>query len=216
MDENNNLGNTTFQYLGESYYSKVRHVLEFFRNHPRVIVIEYSKMANPYHIIEYLAGTLDMESHKKLRDRFIVGFLFWTGARVNEMLLTRKHDIDLITRLYNVPTLKQRRRVAYRPIPLSHVPSPELKLWSHYLDDVDVEENILSVSDRQVERIVKKLLGPEYYPHMLRHGLGLFLYEYTKDIRVVAQVLRHTNVANTMIYSRLSIDALHQKLDLSS
>ncbi len=209
-----NIGNPTFSYLGVSENSKVRHVLDFFKGFPRIIRVENSRMANPYHVITWLAGTLEAGAKRKaLRNRFVIGFLFWTGVRVNEMLLTRKDDLDLITRTYNVPTLKQRRR-AYRPIPLNHVPVAELKLWARYMETVE-GEGIVVVSDRQAERIVKKQLGGEYTPHTLRHGLGLWLYEYTKDIRVVAQVLRHTNIANTLIYTRLSLDAIREKLTIA-
>ena len=213
MDIAFDIEKTTLEYLGVSENSKIRHILQFFKNYPEIIKIEYSSMANPYHIITYLASNLDLDRPKDLRNRFIVGFLFWTGVRINELLKTRKWDLDLISRTYNVPTLKQRsNRTAYRPIPLTHVPTVELKIWSKYLDSVDGP--IVNISDRQMERIIKKILGPFFYPHMLRHGLGLFLYEYTKDIRIVAQILRHRNIANTLIYTRLSLEAIREKLEL--
>lgn len=204
------IGNATLSYLGVSENSKTRHTLDFFRGYPEIIRIEYSVMANPYHVIRKLSTNLD--PGKEIRNRFIVGFLFWTGVRVNEMLKTDVHDIDLITRTYNVPTLKQKRGLAYRPIPLSHVPTLELKLWSRFL--TSKKGLILDISDRQVERIVKGYLGPYYRPHALRHGLGLWIYEYTKDIRLVAQILRHTNIANTLIYTKLSLEAMRKKLEL--
>jgi len=210
------LGNTTFEYLGVSENGKARHVLEFFANYPELIVIEASLMANPCYVICRLSETLNVEG-RDLRNRFAVGFLFWTGVRLNEFLTARRKDVDLITRTFNVPTLKQKRgRIVYRPIPLTHVPSMELKLWENYFEACGVKkgDRLLLVSDRQVERIVKKVLGEGFTPHSLRHGLGLWLYEYTKDIRVVAQVLRHTNISNTLIYTRLSLDAIRDKLKI--
>ena len=209
------IGSPTIEYLGVSENSKIRHiqdVLGFFKGFPRIIRIESSRMANPYYVIEYLANSLYPMKKRELRNRFIIGFLFWSGVRVNELLKTRREDIDLITRTYNVPTLKQ-RRVTYRPIPLNHVPVRELKLWNKYISSIH-GDNLVGVTDRQVERIVKSVLGKEYTPHTLRHGLGLWLYEYTKDIRIVSQVLRHTNIANTLIYTRLSLDAIREKLSL--
>ena len=205
----------TFRYLGVSDSSKLRHiqeVLRFFKGFPRLIRIESSKMANPAYVIEYLAANTTYSKRRELRNRFVVGFLFWTGVRVNEMLKTRREDLDLIGRTYNVPTLKQKRSI-YRPIPLDHVPVMELKLWGEYLYSVKAEK-LVDLTDRQVERIVKSLLGEEFTPHTLRHGLGLWLYEYTKDIRVVSQILRHTNIANTLIYTKLSLDAIREKIKL--
>ena len=209
------IGNPTLEYLGVSDSSKRRHIiqlLEFFKGFPSLIQIESSRMANPAHIIEKLAGSTGPRRMRELRNRFILGFLFWTGVRVNEMLLSTRRDLDLIGRTYNVPTLKQ-RRTRYRPIPLDHVPVRELRLWSNYLYH-SRGDRLVNLTDRQVERIVKKMLGEGFTPHTLRHGLGLWLYEYTKDIRVVAQVLRHTNIANTLIYTRLSLEAIRQKIKL--
>ena len=216
------LRNPTLKYFGVSDSSKLRRleeVLSFFQRFPPIIRIEASRMANPAYVIEYLATHRESASMKRnwLRDRFIVGFLFWTGVRVNELLSTRVDDVDLITKTYNVPTLKQRKHV-YRPIPLNHVPTEELRLWDQYIRTIVLkirkEEWLVRLSDRQVERIVKKALGPDFTPHTLRHGLGLWLYEYTKDVRIVAQVLRHTNIANTLIYTRLSLEAIREKISI--
>jgi len=169
-------------------------------------------MANPYYVINYLANNLGPKKKKELRNRFIIGFLFWTGVRVGEMIKTLKDDVDLITRTYNVPTLKQ-KRITYRPIPLNHVPVKELKLWHTYITKIQGNK-LVDITERQVERIVSMVLGKGFTPHSLRHGLGLWLYEYTKDIRIVSQILRHTNIANTLIYTRLSLDAIREKISL--
>ncbi|MBO8173616.1 MAG: site-specific integrase [Bacillaceae bacterium] len=211
------LSKATLDYFGVSDSSRARQIqktLEFFSRFPKVIKVESSRMANPAYVIDYLANNLvgAEAKYRVIRNRFVVGFLFWTGVRVNEILKTERKDLDLIIRTYNVPTLKQ-RKVAYRPIPLDHVPLKELKLWNEYLSKSPFD-NLVQLSDREVERVVKAVLGSEYTPHMLRHALGLWLYEYSKDVRLVAQILRHTNIANTLIYTRLSMDAIREKLRL--
>lgn len=218
------LQTTTLQYLQVSENSKVRQVLQFFKNYPKTIVVETSRMGNPYYIISKLAELkvdgLDFSKKrdlKFLRDRFVAGILFWAGIREGELVQTRKQDIDLISRTYNVPTLKQRKKskqVVYRPIPLTHVPNEELRVWNKYFEVMRLsgDDKVADMSTRTVERITSKLLG--YNPHALRHGLGLFLYELTNDIRLVSQVLRHTNISNTMIYTRLSLEGMREKLEL--
>ncbi len=219
------LQTTTLQYLGVSENNKVRQVLEFFSNYPKVIVIETSKMGNPYYIISKLAETYEeamkaniskRKDRTMIQDRFMAGILFWGGLRDAEITYVRKNHIDLISKTFNVPTLKQRKKqeTVMRPIPLDHVPMNELRFWNHYFEIMDLsgEDKVADVSPRTVERATRRLL--DLNPHALRHGLGLFLYELTKDIRLVAQVLRHTNIANTMIYTRLSLDGVREKLRL--
>lgn len=212
----------TLQYLGVSENNKVRHVLEFFRGYPETIVVETSRMGNPYYIISRLAETyfeaVNTDLSKRdgrifVRDRFLVGILFWAGLRDSEVILLKKKDVDLISKTLNVPTLKQRKsQIVYRPVPLDHVPTAELRFWNQYfeLNRFGSEDLLVNMSARSVERSTHRLL--ELNPHALRHGLGLFLYEFTKDVRLVAQILRHTNMANTMIYTRLSLDGIREKL----
>ena len=219
-----NLQTATQKYLGVSENSEIRRVLDFFKSSPKLIVVEMSKMGNPYHIILTLAETYDDAinadlSRKKertfVRDRLISGMLFWTGMRDREITLIKKKDFDLISKTFTVPTLKQRKKshgVVHRPIPLDHVPTSELRFWNHYFEQngIGSEDLVVGISPRSVERATHRLLGMN--PHALRHGLGLFLYELTKDIRLVAQVLRHSNIANTMIYTKLSMDDVRKKL----
>ena len=217
----------TLNYLKMSENSKVRQVLHFFHNYPEIIVIETSKMGNPYHIINRLAElyeevmSADLSKRKErtlLQDRFIAGILFWGGLRDSEITYVRKRDIDLISKTFNVPTLKQRKKqeVVYKPIPLDHVPMSELQFWNYYFEVMNLssDDKVADVSPRTVERATSRTMNMN--PHALRHGLGLFLYELTKDIRLVAQVLRHKNISNTMIYTRLSMDGIREKLRLTS
>jgi len=217
------LQTTTLRYLEVSEKNKVRQVLHFFHNYPEIIVIETSRMGNPYHIINKLADlyekAMNADPSKRkgktlLQDRFISGVLFWGGLRDSEIIYVRKRDIDLISKTFNVPTLKQRKKqeVVYKPIPLDHVPMSELRFWNYYFEVMGLsgEDKVANVSSRTVERATGRAMAMN--PHALRHGLGLFLYELTKDIRLVAQVLRHKNIANTMIYTRLSLDGVREKL----
>jgi len=201
------LCNATLSYLNASQNSKVRQVLEFFAGYPKVIVVEKSRMGNPYYIISHFAENL---SPRNLRDRVLCGMLFWAGMRRNEAIMLRKKDVDFISKTINIPTLKQRKGVVYRPVPLDHVPMKELKLWNEYMEGFTSDDLLFDIAGRTVERTTHRTLG--LHPHSLRHGLGLFLYELTKDIRLVSQVLRHTNISNTMIYMRLSMDGIREKL----
>ncbi len=93
-----------------------------------------------------------------IRDRFICGFLFWTGVRESELLLTKRNMIDLKERLYTVPSVKKKRvrREEYTKkawhelarhnpklitIPLTHVPDVEIDFWNEYFEIFGIEWN---------------------------------------------------------------------------
>ena len=187
-----------------------------------MIVIETSKMGNPYYVISKLAETyfqvMNADISKKrnktlIQDRFIAGILFWCGLRCAELTYVRKNHIDLISKTFNVPTLKQgKKETVMRPIPHDHIPVNELRFWNYYFEVIGLsgDDKVVDVCERTIERATKRLL--DLNPHALRHSLGLFLYELTKDIRLVTQILRHSNIANTLIYTRLSMESIREKL----
>ena len=210
----------------EDYFSqnnKMRNLLDLFVNYPKIIKVETSKMGNPAYVIAKLVELMNslhneykqLKEKLALRDRVALGMLFWGGVRVSELTLTKKEDLDLISLTWNVRTLKQKKGNidVYRPIPLNHVPKVELQLWNKYFEvfDKKSEDLLFPHTRRFIEHVVVKLLGMS--PHKLRHAAGLFIYELTQDIRVVSQILRHTNIANTFIYTRLSMQGLREKLN---
>lgn len=62
------------------------------------------------------------------------------------------------------------------------------------------------VSPGQIGRVIKKLakragLDPrQVHVHLIRHSFALYLYEATKDVRLVQQQLGHTYVSTTQTY----------------
>ena len=209
------------EYISQN--SKVRNILEKFVNLPKIIQIETSNMGNPAYIVLQLAKIwkdLPSDYKKKsdlikLRNRVIAGMLFWSGLRVSELKETKREDIDLITKTWNVFTLKQRRDVLYRPIPLDHVPTKELSLWNKYFEAIKAvpETKLFNMSRRMLENITVNEIGIS--PHKFRHALGLFLYEMTQDIRIVSQILRHKNIANTLLYTRLNMEGIREKININ-
>ena len=209
------------EYISQN--SKVRNILEKFVNLPKIIQIETSNMGNPAYIVLQLAKIWkDLPSDykkksnlMKLRNRVIAGMLFWSGLRVSELKETKREDIDLITKTWNVFTLKQRRDVLYRPIPLDHVPTIELSLWNKYFEiaKITADMKLFNMSRRMLENVTIDLIGIS--PHKFRHALGLFLYEMTQDIRIVSQILRHKNIANTLLYTRLNMEGIREKININ-
>ena len=209
------------EYISQN--NKMRNAINLFVSYPKIIKVETSKMGNPAYVIARLVELMNslpneyeqLKEKLALRDRVMLGMLFWGGVRVSELIMTKKQDLDLISLTWNVRTLKQKKGQnveVYRPIPLNHVPKVELQLWNKYFEvfDKKSEDLLFPHTRRFIEHVVVKLLGMS--PHKLRHAAGLFIYELTQDIRVVSQILRHTNIANTFIYTRLSMQGLREKL----
>ncbi|WP_456373158.1 tyrosine-type recombinase/integrase, partial [Methanocaldococcus sp.] len=165
-----------------------------------------------YRILQY------RESGKKLlRNCFIFSFLFFTGARITEFLLSQKFCIDFENMDYYIPQLKKQYwkslpdedyldpyerfengLIKYVVIPLDHVPDKHIKIWQEWLKLRKDEDFLVDIKERQVRNIVykysKEYLGRKIHPHALRHSLGVYL---TNNLKLQAQdvqkIMRHTN-----------------------
>ncbi|MCK4268626.1 MAG: site-specific integrase [Actinomycetia bacterium] len=75
---------------------------------------------------------------------------------------------------------------------------------------------VQALSTRQVERIVAKLskeaIGRKIHPHLLRHTFGTNTSRVA-PIRVVMELLGHTNIASTQIYLHPNNVDLKQAVD---
>ena len=155
-------------------------------------------------------------SPKLLKQRFVIGFLFWTGVRVSEFTSTLREFIDLEEKTYLVPTLKRKEKTLL-PIPLDHVPEEEFVVWRTYFEVFRVgERDFIFPYDRTtVYRIVQRVFRQEVeraHPHMLRHSLGVWLAKNGLTLNQIQVVLRHSNPLTTGIYTQLTHDDLRGEL----
>jgi integrase len=167
---------------------------------------------------------------KALRDAFVFSFLFFTGARLTEFLLTQKKCIDLDSKTYYVPQLKKsywkkgtdylspRERfeqglIKYVIIPLDHVPDKHIKIWNEWIRRIESDDDfIIKNAERTVRYIVEKNskneIGRKITPHDLRHSCGMYLVEKDLDVLKIREIMRHTNPSITFTYLR------HKQSDL--
>jgi len=59
----------------------------------------------------------------------------------------------------------------------------------------------------------QKVLGRNIKPHALRHGFGYEFMRNNKHIRVLQEILGHSNISTTSIYSRVSGEDLDREVD---
>jgi len=150
---------------------------------------------------------------KLLKEYFIVSFLFFTGARVGEFREIRRRDIKLSSQEAVIPTLKQRSKKKgvrdIRVITLSHIPLYVLELWELYLNQLDMDDRVITLHHSNIYRTVKRVF--ERYniknvaPHMLRHAIAIFLAtEGELSESRIADFLGHSKIENVAIYTRLA------------
>lgn len=164
----------------------------------------------------------------QLRDKAIVELLFSTGLRVSELAKLKKGDVNLKRDEFTVRGKGGKSRVVFT--------SEQARFWvKRYLDArKDMNEYLLvshdraqkaqkrsakkedaPLTDRSVQRVVERLtreagITKSVTPHTLRHSYATDLLRNGADIRAVQQMLGHSSITTTQIYTHITDKGLRE------
>jgi len=153
-----------------------------------------------------------------IRDRLIMEILYMTGMRLSELIELKHISIDLNKCSLKVLGKRNKERI----IPFD----PQLKpLIENYIKlkarlPFLCNREVLLVTDRGsklypnfVYRVVKKYLNfvttvDKKSPHVLRHTFATHLLNNGADLNAIKELLGHSNLAATQIYTHNTIEKL--------
>ncbi|MDD5195795.1 MAG: tyrosine recombinase XerC [Candidatus Omnitrophica bacterium] len=148
-----------------------------------------------------------------LRDKAILEFLYSTGARVSELVSLKTDDIDLIGGIVKVMGKGRKERL----LPLGEPAVISIKKYlDKRTDNVSaflVNKRQKPLTDRGVRVIIDGYLARAAFslkisPHTFRHSFATHLLNRGADLRSVQELLGHSSIATTQIYTHLTIDSL--------
>ena len=154
-----------------------------------------------------------------LRDRLIVELLYATGIRVSELCGLDVDDIDTERRVLRVLGKGNKQRT----VPFGR---PALAALTAWLSDgrpalvtADSGPALLvgprgkRLDPRQARTVVHQTVGavdgaPDIGPHGLRHSAATHLLEGGADLRIVQELLGHSSLATTQLYTHVTVARL--------
>jgi integrase/recombinase XerC len=154
-----------------------------------------------------------------LRDRLIVEMLYATGIRVSELCGLDVDDVDTDRRVLRVLGKGNKQRT----VPFGE---PTLRALESWLTDgrpalataTSGAALLLGArggraDQRQVRTVVHQTMSavagaPDIGPHGLRHSAATHLLEGGADLRVVQELLGHSSLATTQLYTHVSVARL--------
>ena len=164
--------------------------------------------------INTLINELPISTPKEVRNKAIVELLYSSGLRVSEVVNLKLNDMKDNKSLRVVG---KGRKV--RILPMTDQAYNIIKLWiknfrKNFLNDQDNNYLFLGVrgkqlSDREVRRIVKSSTGT--FPHNLRHTFATHILDGGADLRVVQELLGHSDPTTTQLYTHVSKKKLQEK-----
>jgi integrase/recombinase XerC len=166
-------------------------------------------------VIENAIEVTDFES---ARNKLIIELFYATGIRRIELVTLRLTDIDYSNK--QIKVLGKRNKERY--IPLIDTLIISIKEYLNYRSELIIikDENSLlltkkglKIYEMLVYRIINKYFSEasskaKCSPHVLRHSFATHLLNGGADLNAVKELLGHTSLASTQVYTHNSIAEL--------
>lgn len=147
-----------------------------------------------------------------LRDIAVLELLFAVGLRVSELCALKAGDVDLESRELMIygKGAKERLLQIENPSVLAalSVYRESHWTWIQASDAFFVNRSHGRLSDQSVRHLVDKYANRagvgHITPHMFRHSFATLLLEEDVDIRYIQNLLGHSSITTTQIYTHIS------------
>ena len=154
-----------------------------------------------------------------LRDRLIVEMLYATGIRVSELCGLDIDDVDTRHRVVRVLGKGNKQRTTPFGVPAADALGAWLADGRPALVAADSGPALLlgargrRLDVRQARTVVHQTIAavdgaPDMGPHGLRHSAATHLLEGGADLRVVQELLGHSSLATTQLYTHVAVSRL--------
>lgn len=168
-------------------------------------------------LLQYLeSNEINASDFESIRNLIIIDILFQTGIRRSELAQLKWQDIDL----HNLQLKVLGKRKKERIIPFSLQLKTNLERYFIVLKENNLMNDFVLVNKKgkplsgfQIYYIVKNELSKittkiNKYPHILRHSFATLMLNNGADINAVKELLGHSNLKATEIYTHSNIEQL--------
>lgn len=153
-----------------------------------------------------------------LRDKLVLELLYGTGMRLAELIGLKITDLNLYNNTLVVLGKRNKQRIIPVNKSLVEAIKKYLTLRTDIIDDTTNTYLIVTDSGTQaypmfIQRLVKKYLSlvtslEQRSPHVLRHTFATHLLNRGADLNAIKDLLGHTSLAATQVYTHNSIEKL--------
>jgi site-specific recombinase XerD len=155
--------------------------------------------------IEAVLAALDGEGPLALRNRALVELVYSAGLRSAEAVRLDLADVDFEQELVRVRGKGDKERVVPLGEEAAHWLARYLREARPELARGAVDALFLSARGRRLDTSTIRRMFP--HPHRLRHAFATHLLEGGADLRTIQELLGHSSLSTTQVYSH--VDARH-------
>ena len=177
-------------------------------------------------ILDQPAPEKPIEQQLWSRDRAMLELLYSSGLRLAELQGLTVKDIDFNRKLLRITGKGNKTRI----VPFGTKAKQSLVEWlkiyriwqGGFVADsaVFISQKGNALTPRQIENRVKLQaqragISVDLHPHLLRHCFASHLLSASGDLRAIQEMLGHSNLSTTQIYTHLDFEQLMNVYDKS-
>lgn len=158
------------------------------------------------------------------RNKAILELLYATGLRISELISLEFKNIDLKDCIVRVVGKGNKERI----VPINSIAVNALDNYLNNYRSLLIKNTLnnyifLNNHGKQLTRqgvfkmikseAINKGIKKEISPHTIRHTFATHLLENGADLRIIQELLGHSDISTTQIYTHLSNEKLHADYD---
>ncbi len=167
-----------------------------------------------YEDLDLIFNIPDLNTTYGIRDRLILELLYGTGIRVSELCNIKLKDIDLKNKTIRIIGKGDKERIVLYGEYCSEILSKYLNVRENE-EYLILSNNNKKINVSTVQKILKDILKKasikkNITPHVFRHTFATHLLNEGCDILTVKELLGHSSLDTTQIYTHVSNEKLRK------
>jgi integrase/recombinase XerC len=168
--------------------------------------------------IETFLSSIDTNSMLGIRDRAICELLYSAGLRISELVNLELHAVDLEDCELHISGKGKKDRIGLfgkyaKSYLYTYLQEIRPKFDKNICNAFFLSKRGSRLSVRSVQRIIKNIaaklgLAKKVTPHTLRHSFATSLYNAGADLRTIQELLGHSSLSTTQVYTHISKEKL--------
>lgn len=188
---------------------------KFYRKLPNILTIEE---------VDNLLD-INLKSPYDYRNKAMLELMYSSGLRVSELVNLKLSDIDLDNSYVRCFGKGNKERI----VPVGELAVDYLRIYinnyrdsmkkGYYTENIFLNNHGKNMTRQGFFLIIKKIAEEKHIeknitPHMLRHSFATHLLNNGADLRTIQEMLGHTSLSTTQIYTNISSDILKENYEL--
>jgi integrase/recombinase XerD len=154
----------------------------------------------------------------RLRNKLILALLYSSGLRVSELVPLKADSLDMDERTVRIRGKGEKDRIVLFDQNTKVLMEEYLEKRSNNSEYLFINRSGNHLTPRYVQMMIKdyaRIAGikKKVTPHILRHSFATHLLKNGVDIRAIQQLLGHSNLSTTQIYTSVDMQTLKNVYD---